>query len=241
MNAFRYVLCAFALLACQSCVALPAPHEDGKARAAEAATPHVAVAPAALPSKHLARVGPEARLREASMPKGWQFRRGSAGVLVDGQGHRIITGSADAPLVGIEPSQDGKWLAHHGSGRYSVYAADGHLLQTVPMFELAEAGGLVWRWKDATSLVGVAEFPSTDATADYPETDVLPARTLLVLYPLDGDGNTLYALDAPKPPAGTVVRLEGVTLQGALVLSAVVPAEYFGGAPEQALGVYEVE
>jgi len=241
MNVFRYALCASALLACQSCMALPVPHEDGRAQAAEAAPRHVAVAPAALPSKHLAKIGTEARLREASMPEGWQFRRGSAGVLIDGQGERVIAGSADAPLVGVEASQDGKWLVHHGSGRYAVHAADGHLLRTIPMFDLPGAGALVWRWRDSTSLVGVAEFPSADEMPGYPETDVLPARTLLVLYPLDGDEGALYALDAPKPPAGTVVRLEGMTLQGALVLSAVVPAEYFGGAPEQALGVYEVE
>ncbi|HZW18675.1 MAG TPA: hypothetical protein VFF71_07730 [Luteimonas sp.] len=222
-------------------MAFHAPREEGQSQAMETGPQDVVVAPSALPSKHLARAGQESPLRETSLPDGWQLRRGSVGVLVDGQGREVIAGAPDAPLVGVEASGDGKWLVHHGSGRYAVYDANGGLVRTVPVFNVPGAGAPMWRWKDSSSLVGVVEVSDEDGQPRYPETDVLPTRTLLVMYPLDEDVDDLYMLDAPEPPAGTVVRLEGVTRQGGLVLSAVVPAEYFGGAPEQALGIYEVE
>jgi len=70
---------------------------------------------------------------------------------------------------------------------------------------------------------------------------VRPTATLLLLYRLADGGGTLHVLDAPQPPRGTVVRLDGVTTEAALVLSAVVPEEYFGGALQERPGLYDLE
>ena len=232
------VLMAFA---CQACMAFPSPHGEEGAAAAESDVREVTVSFASLPSMSLARHARQAELREQAMPEGWQMRRGVAGVLMNPEGRKIIEGSEAAPLVEAEMSPDGRWLVNHGSGRYVLYDRDGHRVRSIPMFEFRGAGSLLWQWKDSSSLVGVVEVSNEDEGPRYPESDILPTRTFLVLYRLDEDGGTLYALKAPEPLPGTVLRLDGVTLQGALILSAVLPEEYFGGMPEQQLGVYDVE
>ncbi|MDN5782200.1 MAG: hypothetical protein L0H23_09305 [Luteimonas sp.] len=228
-------------LVCQACMAFPPSRGEGKAGAAEAGVTGVAVSFASLPSMVLARDARETKLREGTIPEGWQMRRGMAGALMSPAGRKIIEGSEAAPLVGAEMSPDGGWLVHQGSGRYVVYDRDGHRMRSIPMFEIRGAGSLLWQWKDSSSLVGVVEVSNEDEGPRYPDSDILPTETFFVLYRLDEDGGTLYALKAPEPPPGTVLRLEGVTLQGALILSAVLPEEYFGGMPEQRLGAYDVE
>lgn len=228
-------------IVCQACMAFPSSGDEERAGAADTSADGVVVSFASLPSMTLVRGAQEAELREQTIPEGWQMRRGLAGALMSPDGRKIIEGSEAAPLVGAEMSSDGEWLVHHGSGRYVVYGRDGHRVRAIPMFEFRGAGSLLWQWKDSSHLVGVVEVSNEDEGPRYPESDVLPAKTLLVLYRLDEDGGTLYALKVPEAPADTVLRLDGVTLQGALVLSAVVPEEYFGGAPERQLGVYDVE
>ena len=196
-----------------------------------------------LPSLALKGVaGAGVQLRSDELPGDWRLRRGTGGKLTDQHGRVVIEGSMDAPLVGVELAPGGeRWLVDHGSGRYAIYDFEGARVQDVPGFEFQDASAITWRWKDAASLVGITEISPDEKFPRYPDSDVRPSATLLFLYRLEIHGGTLYALKAPEPPRSTVVRLDGVTLQGALLLSATVPEEYFGGMPEQQLGVYEVE
>ena len=119
---------------------------------------------------------------------------------------------------------------------------DGTLVTEVPLAHttIKDASLINWRWKDARTLVGVTEVAPPVERPQYPDGDVLPETTLLFLYRPHEDSRTVYRLRAGQPPPGTVIRLEGVTEDGMLQLSAVEPNQYFGGPAKKILGVFDV-
>lgn len=243
MKTRQHLFIAVFALVCQACAAPAISANPEKVVADASAGSEVQISLSGLPSLALAKmVGTRSQLRNDEIPDGWRLLQGGGGKLADSRDRIVIQGSGDAPLVSVELSPDGeRWLVDHGSGRYAIYALEGARVQDVPGFEVQDASAITWRWKDASSLIGITEISPEENLPQYPDADVRPSATLLFLYRLAQDGGTLYALKAPEPPRGAVVRLDGVTSRGALVLSAVVPEEYFGGAPEEQLGVYDVE
>lgn len=242
MKVWRRAATIALLFACQACATPVATGCVGEVCSGNSLPNEVEVQLHDLPMLRLERDhGPSAPLRQDALPDHWRLRRGVSGALVDPDGNDVIVGSFDAPMVDIAASPDGRrWLVHHGSGRYVVYDRDGSHAQAIPMFRFPGAGTVAWHWKDSSSLVGVVDFSDWDGKPRYPDSDVLPSSTSFVLYRSEQGTNTLYALDAPKPHGTLVLRIEGVTAQGGLLLSEVSAQEYYGGAPERELGVYDL-
>lgn len=106
---------------------------------------------------------------------------------------------------------------------------------------LENASAATWFWKDSRSLIGVTEISTPIHRPQYPDGDVLPESTLLFLYQPYEDAEKLHLLKTPEPAPGTVIRLEGVTEGGMLVLGIVEPKQYFGGLPKKVIGIFDVE
>ena len=214
-----------------------------KPQQAEVVTP--AGSTSAIATVDLQRVSIEApSLLDDYPPAGFQVFPGSGGRVFAPDGEVILTGTQGRPILSVRRAPgEGDLLVHFGSGNYWIYNLKGAVIADLsevhPLFEGASAA--IWRWKDSRSLVGVTEISPLVKQPRYPDGDVLPARSLLLLYEPYDDPKRIYLLKAPEPAAGTVIRLEGVTENGMLLLSAVEPQQYFGGPPRKILGGFEGE
>ncbi len=214
-----------------------------KPQQAEVVTP--AGSTSAIATVDLQRVSIEApSLLDDYPPAGFQVFPGSKGRVFAPNGEAILTGSQERPIFSVRPAPgDGDLLVHFGSGNYWIYNLKGAVIADLsevhPLFEGASAA--IWRWKDSRSLVGVTEISPPVRRPMYPDGDVLPERTLLFLYEPYDDPEKVYLLSTPEPAAGTVLRLEGVTDDGMLLLGVVEPQQYFDGPPREILGVFELE
>ena len=217
----------------------------GKSRPeqAEVATP--ARTTSAIPILDLRRVSIEApSLLDDYSPAGFQVFPGSRGRVFAPVGEVILKGTQGRPIFSVRRAPgDGDLLVHSGSGNYWIYNPEGAVIADLPevhpLFE--DASAATWRWKDSRSLGGVTEISPPVRRPMYPDGDVLPESTLLFLYEPYDDPEKVYLLRTPEPAAGTVIRLEGVTDDGMLLLSVVEPQQYFGGPPKEILGVFELE
>lgn len=239
----RFVFIAMLALAGQAYAAVAIADHPKTVMAGADAGAEVAVNSSGLPSLELKKmIGSRSQLRNEAMPDAWRLLQGGGGKLIDPQGGIVIRGSGDAPLVNAELSPDGKrWLVDRGSGRYAICDLEGTCVHDVPGFEFPDASAITWRWKDASSLAGITEISRDERTPRYPDSDVRPSATLLFLYRLADGGGMLHALDVPQPPRGTVVRLDGVTTEGALILSSIAPEDYFAGTSGELLGIFGLE
>lgn len=216
--------------------------ESGAGRT-EAASPNNT--PPTITTFDLQRVSIESpNLRSDHSLAGLQVFPGSRGRVLAPDGSVILRGTQERPIIAVQRAPgDGALLVNFGSGNYGIYSLEGAFLADLPelqsLFENVSATS--WRWKDSQSLVGNTEASPPIKRPTYPDGDILPARTMLFLYEPYNDLNIVYLLQAPEPPAGTVIRLEGVTLEGALLLGIVEPEQYFGGPSKQVIGTYEVD
>lgn len=171
---------------------------------------------------------------------GWSLIHQGFGIVENAKGVVVLKGTNAKPLLNLQVSPDAtKLLIHHGDGQDATYNVDGILIESLPTRGAVSASVIAWQWKDTTALIGVAEETADVAPNTYPEIDLRPKRTSLFLYRL-GDKQQLTSLVLPLTPVGTIIRLEGVTAGGALVLSAVTPENYLGGHAEKALGVFDL-
>lgn len=200
--------------------------------------------PVAIPTLDLEEISVSSlALLDDLPPRGWRLSRGANGRLSREDGQIILKGTRDRPLQSVRRAPEGDaLLVHFGSGHYGIYMPDGTLVAEVPLAHttIKDASLISWRWKDSRTLVGVTEVSPPVERPQYPDGDVLPETTLLFLYRPHEDSRTVYRLRAEQPPPGTVIRLEGVTEDGMLQLSAVEPNQYFGGPPKKILGVFDV-
>lgn len=199
----------------------------------------------AIPTLDLRHVAIEVPgLLDDHSPAGFQVFPGSRGRVFAPDGEVILKGTQGRPIFSVRRAPgDGDLLVHFGSGNYWIYNLEGAVIADLPevhpLFENASAA--IWRWKDSRSLVGVTEISPPVRRPMYPDGDVLPESTLLFLYEPYDDPEKVYLLRTPEPAAGTVIRLEGVTDDGMLLLGVVEPQQYFGGPPREILGVFELE
>ena len=156
----------------------------------------------------------------------------------------ILMSSQERPIFKVQRApRDGDLLVNFGSGNYGIYDLEGALIADLPDLHtfFKDASTASWQWKDSLTLVGTTEVSPPVKRPQYPDRDILPADTLFFLYEPYENPDTVYVLQAPDAPAGTVTRLEGVTVEGALLLGIVEPEEYFGGPPKQIIGAFDVD
>lgn len=177
-------------------------------------------------------------------PSGWRVAPGRNGAVIRPDGRIVLRGTPERPIYKVRRApQDGHLLIHHGDGSFRIYDASGTFVSDVPEIHhlFADAGMATWRWRTPRTLIGVTELSPPVRRPMYPDGDVLPESTLLFLHEPYGDPETVHLLQTPEPPAGTVIRLEGVTAEGALLLGIVEPEQYFGGPPTKIIGLFEVD
>ncbi|MDR2626259.1 MAG: hypothetical protein LBC37_08000 [Zoogloeaceae bacterium] len=145
------------------------------------------------------------------------------------------------------PNPDGtKWLGEYrGDANYAVASADTGVATILPNIDGREDISVIdWRWKTKDTLIGVVYEYSPEMLKPnrYPEKDLRPEKVFLFFYDLNDAGNKLYLLNLPKIRRGMVIRLDGVTPKGALVLTEVEISEdyYEVGSPERVLGVFDL-
>lgn len=159
-------------------------------------------------------------------------------------GRVILMSSQERPIFTVQQApRDGDLLVNFGSGNYGVYDLEGTLVTDLPDLHnfFKDASTASWHWKDSRTLVGITEISPPVKRPQYPDRDILPADTLFFLYEPYENSDTVYVLQTPEAPAGTVTRLEGVTVEGALLLAIVEPEEYFGGPPKQVIGAFDID
>lgn len=181
-------------------------------------------------------------LREDRLPRGWHLQPGPAGRLLASDGTIILRGSPQRPLMDVQsaPGSD-ELLVNLGPGRYAIHTAQGEWIGDVPEVPRADdASQVAWRWKDAHTLVGVAEVSFARAHPDGTGGDAVPEAILLFLHQPYERYAPVYLLVLQQPPGDTLIRLEGLTANGGLLLATVAPDEYANGPPTAVLGVFDV-
>ncbi len=134
-------------------------------------------------------------------------------------------GWKEFPVSSVRPSPDGVyWLLSHGDG-HTLFNNNKNFITAVPQISRKNTTPINWYWKTLDTLVGVAiehkQYPNADI---HINTDMPTVASFFFLYSLKQ--NKLYVLKTPQPQKGNIVRLDGITENGALFFSEA--DDYYG-------------
>jgi hypothetical protein len=136
-----------------------------------------------------------------------------------------------------------KGLLDYGTEKFAVLSLHDENITILPAIIQKYTSVISWFWKTNDSLIGVA-YESSPKPNRYPETDTIPEKIFFFLYEFNDDGNKMYYIsNLPKTRRGTLIRLEGITPEGGLVLAEVAQNEaYWGGGnpTRRILGVFDI-
>jgi hypothetical protein len=134
-----------------------------------------------------------------------------------------------------------KGLLDYGSSKFAVVYLDDVSITILPAITRKNTSVISWYWKTNDSLIGLAnEFlPEMLKPNNGRVEDIYPEKVFLFLYDLDD--SRLYLLNLPKIRRGKVIRLEGITPKGGLVLAEVPPENAEPNTePRRVLGVFDI-
>jgi hypothetical protein len=187
---------------------------------------------------------PESGYCESNMGCGfWRFDRD--GFLVSEDMKTAIRKSPHIKIDAIRPNPDRtRWLGDYSDAGYAVISPDTGIAVILPDIHRKNTGAISWEWKTNNSLIGVTSERSPEMLKPnrYPETDLIPGKIFFFLYEFNDTGGKMYYISAlPKTRRGMLVRLEGVTPKGGLVLSEINPDKYWDvEALGRMLGVFDI-
>jgi hypothetical protein len=142
----------------------------------------------------------------------------------------------------IHPNPDRtRWLGYYADADYATISPDTGIAVILPNIDRKNTGAISWKWKTNDSLIGVVyEFsPEMLRPNNGRVEDIYPEKVFLFFYDLND--SRLYLLNLPKIQRGKVIRLEGITPKGGLVLAEVPPENAEPDTePRKVLGVFDV-
>jgi hypothetical protein len=154
-----------------------------------------------------------------------------------------IQKSSQEKLTAIGPNPDRtKWLGYYYDGNYAIFVSSGEIVAVLPQVNRENTSLISWKWRSCDTLIGVASeyFPAMLMPNRYLETDAYPDKVFFFLYRFNDAENQMYTLILPQTTPKTIIRLNGITKDGALVLSEVMQKEYYDDTQGKILGVFDI-
>jgi len=151
-------------------------------------------------------------------------------------------------IVSIEPNpEDSLFLVNHGGGRYRIYNQDGTWIRSLPtaaeaLPELASKGDLYWTWGPSGIFVATMEMYAEPDPASPRDPNTITAPYDLRLFSYNPDtGNVTELKVANSDNLEWVLRLDGITADGALIISqAPRESDYWNPGKGKFLGFFPV-
>jgi len=156
----------------------------------------------------------------------------------------VLKCDKNVSVLKIEPDQKGeRFLADHGSKGFAIYNAAGELTKKLPdvstvLPERKTEGQFQWMWAKGDKLVAILEIYDKEEQNRYPETQSSPNEVRLFMYSLDAD--LVQELHVPSRSKGLLLRVDGVSTDGLLLLSEVQPDLYFDPRQGEFLDAYQI-
>jgi hypothetical protein len=147
-------------------------------------------------------------------------------------------------VLKIEPDQNGNcFLVDHGSKGHAIYNSGGESILTLPTVsqilpELASSGRFQWEWGCDDTLIGVLELYEVQVPNQYPDTDHNPNDVRFFAYSMGS--KAIVELKVPSLTKDWLLRLDGVSDEGLLIVSEVQRDLYFDGRQGNFLDAYQL-